>query len=402
MWRSVREFVSKHRAKVIGALVVGIGATAWVVYSSGPEGNANGSPVAVRRGTEDEDERRQSRVKKRAKILLLVRKQYNVYSMHFLPTLKLRIGEVVDVNNAVRKIKEIRSNNGKRTDASVDIEAKLWNEIKVSSITILFVTVYMQSMVCTLLKILLHVVAAYTSEKETNGELEDINEIDVELLEELIGTIFSKLYDAGLKNLTQLVRQGVAKEMEDWVVREKMEISYDECIAKLCALRTTFEQDTQSLVNVLSISPESTNDPETGDVKPAGQTKNGMDATGNKVSRKERSEEIVNELMCRTWDIVDSHVFQSIFNEAVSSAFKQVNQSMRDDFFTADSPVNGSQGYNSYLKPPLASLLPFMKSVAARMLPDVHQKLTPEAKAIADGPILNALCEAILDETCAL
>ena len=121
-----------------------------------------------------------------------------------------------------------------------------------------------------LTQILLHVVAAYTSEKEANGEFHEISEIDVELLEELIGTTFSKLYDTGLKNLTQLIRQGITKEMEDWIVREKMNVPYDDFIAKLCSLRKTFEQDTQNLVNILSISPEN-NDPEvlgSGDVKP--------------------------------------------------------------------------------------------------------------------------------------
>lgn len=408
MLRNIRDFASKHRAKLIGALVVGIGGVAWYMLSS--EDNANGRPLAVRSGAEEGEAKGESRSRKRARILVMVRRQYNSYAMHFLPTLKLKINEVVDVNNAVSKIKEIRSNNGKNSDDSVDIEAKLWNEIKVSSITILFVTVYMESIVCTLLRILLHVVAAYTSERESNGELKDISEIDVDVLEKLISATYSKIYDAGLKNVTQLVRQGVTKETEDWVVREKMDVRYDEFIAKLCTLRTTFEQDIQGFVNVLAISPEN-NDPEllatNTDVKPAGGGKvsgNGSESPAKKAGGKERSEEIVNELMCRTWDIVDSHVFQSIFNEAVSSAFKHVNQSLRDDVFSAESPVTGggTQRYTNYRTPPLASLLPQMKSIAARMLPDIHKELTAEAKAIADGPILNALCEAILDETCAL
>lgn len=408
MLRNIRDFASKHRAKLIGALVVGIGGVAWYMLSS--EDNANGRPLAVRSGAEEGEVKGESRSRKRARILVMVRRQYNSYAMHFLPTLKLKINEVVDVNNAVSKIKEIRSNNGKNSDDSVDIEAKLWNEIKVSSITILFVTVYMESIVCTLLRILLHVVAAYTSERESNGELKDISEIDVDVLEKLISATYSKIYDAGLKNVTQLVRQGVTKETEDWVVREKMDVRYDEFIAKLCTLRTTFEQDIQGFVNVLAISPEN-NDPEllatNTDVKPAGGGKvsgNGSESPAKKVGGKERSEEIVNELMCRTWDIVDSHVFQSIFNEAVSSAFKHVNQSLRDDVFSGESPVTGggTQRYTNYRTPPLASLLPQMKSIAARMLPDIHKELTAEAKAIADGPILNALCEAILDETCAL
>ena len=109
---------------------------------------------------------------------------------HFLPTLKLKINEVVDVNNAVRKIKETVLTTARVAATLPWISARLWNEIKVSSITILFVTVYMESIVCTL-RILLHVVAAYMSERESNG--------DVEVLEKLISATYSKIYDAGLK-----------------------------------------------------------------------------------------------------------------------------------------------------------------------------------------------------------
>ena len=38
----------------------------------------------------------------------------------------------------------------------------------------------------------------------------------------------------------------MAKEMEDWVVREKMDVRYDEFIAKLCALRTTSRRTLES------------------------------------------------------------------------------------------------------------------------------------------------------------
>ena len=74
--------------------------------------------------------RRFSPGKKRAMILQQVRKQFDNYAKHFLPTLKIKIAEVVDISNAVRKIKEIRANT--QTSDSQDVEAKLWDEIKVS------------------------------------------------------------------------------------------------------------------------------------------------------------------------------------------------------------------------------------------------------------------------------
>jgi hypothetical protein len=450
MWRTVRDFAKEHRAKLIGAMIVGAGATAWYYYSDS-ESDGTENSIAVSSGLERGGVVRadsQSPARRRAKILLEVRKQFNSHALHFLPTLKLKIGEVVDINNAVRKIKEIRSNSSNSdilAKDSVDVEAKLWDEIKVSSLTILFVTVYMESIVCALLRIQLHVVAAYTMEMErdnknnkqsSNSDGTDssssssssgenrIDDLDVNLLEKLITATYSRIYDAGLRNLAQLVRQGVTNEMQDWVVREKMNVQYDEFISKLCTLRTAFERDTPGLINVLAISPENTDPEMLCGSSTAGSKRSDHSTASSQGGSSGRKEGVVNELLCRTWDIVDSHVFQSIFNEAVNTVFRHVNQNLRDDVFSTNTSSSGSSGGSSannastgsqqlhqqqqqqqqqhYRTPPLASLLPQMKSIAARMLPSVHDGLTVEAREIAEGPILNALCEAVFDETCSM
>ena len=172
-----------------------------------------------------------------------MRKQFDNYAKHFLPTLKLKIAEVVDIAMGARL--EIRANT--QSSDTQDVEARLWDEIKVSSLTVLFITVYMESIVCALLRIQLHVVAAYTLEMAGSGAV-DVDKIGVNLLEKLITSTYTKIYDVGLKNLTQIVREGVAREMQDWVVREKMNVQYDDLILKLCTLRADFEQDTLSLI----------------------------------------------------------------------------------------------------------------------------------------------------------
>ena len=223
---------------------------------------------------------------------------------------------------------------------------------------------------CALLRIQLHVVAAYTIEMAGSGTM-DMDEMGVELLEKLITATYAKIYDVGLKNLTQIVREGVAREMQDWIVREKMSVQYDDLILKLCSLRADFEQDTLHLINALAISPEN-NDPEllmgNGENKvteatqvmgiqemvkeavngngrkqaSAGRGLRGLKKAAAGAAGAERSQEVVNELLCRTWDIVDSHVFQSIFNEAVNTSFKHVNLSLRQDTFGSESLAAGA------------------------------------------------------------
>ena len=84
--------------------------------------------------------------------------------------------------NNVRKIKEIRSNNGKNSDDSVDIEAKLWNEIKVFNYYPLRHRVH--GIYCVhLAQNLAACGRSLHFGKESNGELKDISEIDVDARE---------------------------------------------------------------------------------------------------------------------------------------------------------------------------------------------------------------------------
>ena len=76
MIRTVREFASKHRAKLIGALVVGIGGVAWYMLSS--EENGNGSPWRCAVGRGDSEGRKSC--PQRARILVVVRRQYSRYA----------------------------------------------------------------------------------------------------------------------------------------------------------------------------------------------------------------------------------------------------------------------------------------------------------------------------------
>jgi hypothetical protein len=92
----------------------------------------------------------------RSRVLLRLRRQYDSSCRHFLPTLRKKIFAIVDINATVKQIKELRTVSA---PGCLDLERALWEEIKVSSFTLLFVAVYMTTTVCTVLRIQVHILA---------------------------------------------------------------------------------------------------------------------------------------------------------------------------------------------------------------------------------------------------
>lgn len=107
----------------------------------------------------------QSKLCNRSRIIWKIRKQYDSAINKLLITFKLKIIELIDIQSTVRNIKELRSKY-KNTNTSSsnlktyeELEDQLWNEIKISTFTILFVISYVLPAICILLKIQLYILA---------------------------------------------------------------------------------------------------------------------------------------------------------------------------------------------------------------------------------------------------
>lgn len=426
-WENTRQFVNRHRAKLIGALVVGIGGLVYYNWSSQKEEDLTREEIMVAAESQSSAKKSDVTPTQRSRVLLQVRKQFEVHAMVYLPLLRSSISDVVDISHAVEKIKEMRSGasteskeGGAYTSADQHQseqsakENKLWEEIKVTSFTSMFVTVYMQSIICALLRIQLHVVASYNMHLDASQE--DGKEADVQLdsqtLDTLVEETFTKLYSAGLKNLTSIIRQGVSREMSGWAVRGN--ITYENLVKKIEILRKNYENDIPNLINALSISPETQN-PELLDME--GKEGGSVQSSTNGKAIDGDKNEMVHSLLCRTWDIVDSNLFVAIFTEAVNTSFRHVLNNIRMLKYPhapSKSMVDFFKGERSYQRDPfdptmkddksqkdgprLAWILPHVKSIALGMLPKATETtLTIEAKEIAAGPVLNTLCEAVFD-----
>jgi hypothetical protein len=217
----------------------------------------------------------------RSRLLLRVRRQFDSACKHFLPTLRKKIFDLIDINTTVRQIKELRNTSNGLTHGQlqVDAESQLWEDVKISAFTMHFVTMYMLAAVCTLLKIQLHIlarsialsashkshVAAASStimgnQHSSNSYLdyesgydEDALSMDNEMFRELIEGTYRHLFNKGLKSLATVIREIVIRDLADWTVKDKVKVEYEEVSEIVKHIRSNIEKDFPQLVKMMFI-----------------------------------------------------------------------------------------------------------------------------------------------------
>lgn len=253
MWSTLQcvgGFLNKNRTKIIVASVVAVGVAVYMNYNSEPEEEAESSTAIENRSPPIRllSETRTNKAANRTRLLLKMKSQFDQTANQFLPTLRVKIVEVVDISGTVRHIKELRRN---ATSNQEDLEARLWSEIKNASFTMLLVTAYMLSAVCTLLKIQLHILARsleHTLEQE-DGEMQ----LNSSKFRALIEGTYRQLFGSGLRTFTDMVKTRVEKDLAGWSVKEKLHVEFDELHEMLTSVRINLEADMEGMIKTIFI-----------------------------------------------------------------------------------------------------------------------------------------------------
>ena len=482
MWAGTKEWVHKHRHKLGSAAVVaGVVGYMWYVPEHNPLSASFGQPsastaaqrqeqaVGVEAGDTGEGEGEwptgshssssrsaaQRASTQRSRILLRVRKEFALQALQFLPLLQSKILRAVDFDHAYDQLKELKrqraaggSSSGSGSGSGADKAGgspsssgsgsaldsnQLWEQIKDSSFTYLFVTAYASSVMCVLMRVQLHVQArmlvgaATGTDNHSNGMdsgagADLFDRVDTETLKTLVNRTYSSLYGEGLQGLTKFVRAQVTAELVDWAVCDtSILVQYQQLAHKMSNIRKACETNFPSLLSSMSLVPEAEREtPEQVSESQSLKQKHTMNALGSTASAAgatASSEAIVNNLLAQTWDVVDSPLFATVCTEAIDTCFRHISSQLRDKIFLPlDSQGMELTGSSQPRTPPIASLLPQLKSIAKEMLPGLPTNgssssggggsaqgpgsgalLTPEVRDIAAGAALDSLCVAIFD-----
>ncbi len=99
--------------------------------------------------------------------------------------------------------------------------------------------------------------------------------------------------------------------------------------------------------------------------------------------------------MLQTWDVIESKAFEVVFVEAMDQCYRIT----QDHFSRLYNTEPHSPGMDmSSRAPPLASLLPQLKMLSARLLPDSPTAaMTSDIKQVSSGALLDSLWISIFD-----
>lgn len=254
MWsvlQSVGGFVDRNRTKIIVASAIAIGVSVYLYYDSTVQAEAESRTESQQK---DEplrlmnDNKVAIRNANRARLLVKIRKQFDFAACQFLPTLRVKIVEVVDINGTVKHIKELRMH---ATSNQEELEARLWNEIKNASFTMLLVTAYMLSAVCTLLRIQLSILARslYQTYEHEDTDIQ----LNSEMFHALIEGTYKQLFGSGLRQFTEMVKLRVSTDLAGWTVKDKLHVEYEELAQMLGLMRRNLEADMEGMIKTIFI-----------------------------------------------------------------------------------------------------------------------------------------------------
>lgn len=426
----------------------------------------------------------------KARLLLRIRKQFDSSIRIFLPTLRKAVFDLIDISQPVRQIKTLRASTVSSLN-QMEMEAQLWEEVKISSFTMLFVSTYVLCGLTTVLKVQLHVLARAILRGEgpaleslgaspENAEEAAIYAKDSALLRKLIDGTFRHMFGPGLQRLADLIRSRLQVLLRDWVVKERMRVEFEDILRLLNMVRRDFESDFDPVIRSLlydsadrsltfSLSSSSRSDKST--------------------PRSRREDPRAEKLLMQIRLVIDNPLFSVVYRESVDAAFRMVVDNLRRFVFlssdtfsptasthaspiplkttdsrrtsvsgcsgrsspsvgTSTSPAgtnngNGATGGNSTLSspspnasgslarrasqtsspapisptplhrtpsmsgsgmsivkktPPLASILPQLKSLSGKLLPETADAVNPyDLKSLTSGPLLESFCMTIFD-----
>jgi hypothetical protein len=228
----VKSFLWAHRGKVAVTAAAAIIASAYIWYTTPAESTDEEEDrkkiAAVSIETDGElgsgDFEYQKLTLKqgmRSRLLLRVRRHFDIAAKQFFPTLRVKILEVVDISNAIQQIKQLRA--APESDvAAKTTEATLWDQIKISSFVLFLTCAYMIAILTALLRLQLHILARHAvlyNDEDPNNSSPSETELKV-----LIDSTFKYVFGDGLSRLVGLIRHRVTSALVDWTVREKIAV----------------------------------------------------------------------------------------------------------------------------------------------------------------------------------
>lgn len=413
MWQAVRDasrstcrFLKRHRRTI----VIG-GVTAAAVSIAYWRASEFLSEV---RGMRDDLERRLWMKQRRARGVERASRECLTAVESFLPTLRARLGTLVDTNAAIKRLKELRNDPLYKNKRNA-----LWEELKLNAFTRWAAMIYAASFLNLLLRMQVHVLGrqALLEEHKLGGKAA---EMDRDQRHRLLSLTYEYLLGDGLQALVTACNDAVSKALGDWTVATQKKVPFEALQDVLESIRSAIEDP--AAAEAPADAPGSAHRADDGAggafdarspllrymIHPRSRTADAQSAS-------------VRRCLQETWDLAESPMFHLAMQETLDAVFGAAAARLRDAYFVADAAVRDASGGSGetprepeqqagggttggdaglvLLEPPLAHVITAIQKESAKMLEVMPSgEAAPDAMAlietVAGLESVEALCHA--------
>lgn len=240
MLRRVEEvfgFIHRNRAKVAvgtaAAVTIGVcAAVAYLAYNT----SSNETDIPVMENILNDKEDDDGNIKKKSTLrktkssqsnglgkhvirLVRINEEYETTLNKFIPILHLKIVNIVDMSGTIKQLRSGRSGDMTSNDSTViATEDDLWDEIKVASFSLVYITAYALCALTILLRIHIHLFsAAAMVHHDGSGQLD---------LNRLLELTYSHFFESGIQHLLDAVQPIIRERLSVWKVKDKLKVHF--------------------------------------------------------------------------------------------------------------------------------------------------------------------------------
>jgi hypothetical protein len=283
---NVKKFCWKHRTKIgLGALAIAGGVALYYYLQenettpgeAGDPGNSEIGSDGKTKSNGDEvishEERKVSLESSQSdelkgdceedgRLRKAVNELYGFSVIYFLPNVRLRLKEIIDVSETIKRLKELKNDH---SDESRDLKVSLWNQIKITSFTSLIATIYSMSAVSILLQVQMNILVRDTIKISNSGILFSHshstpllsstghceNNQEEDIFRALLEGSYTVFFGNGLERLVNYVKEVVILHVAEWTVESQLNVEYYDVIETIGTIRKDLEGDIAKLLNLL-------------------------------------------------------------------------------------------------------------------------------------------------------
>lgn len=260
---SIGKQIYKYRNHIFFASAVGIGLSLYWLNDESNNNTCSSSQINNKQESVTLTVSEKKKISDHAQIMQTLRKQFETAGNFLLPTLKKKIINIIDINTAIKQIKELRvkelrfkaQNSSSTKDPSADSitseqellqyqeeEYMLWVDVKNATFTLAIVNLYAISLLCTLLRIQLALLGREFLQNPLGNFQKDH-------FSKVIEETFSNLFSEGIVSLSNIISPIVNRVLLPYDVKTNVRFEYIEL--KTILLSVQIEVDSQISLKTL-------------------------------------------------------------------------------------------------------------------------------------------------------